>query len=263
MNCSNCGGVLSLKGTHCLTCRKPVVYGQQQQNGPSFPIYQATRSVYGPPPAIQQSPSLNHGQAVAPLQSRSVPLSVARDSASPATGGTSRRRGIIILGVIVGLLLLTGIGALFLPSTGNGTQSSTPSSGGVDATASTIIIHPQTSSGVDTQLTPTNVSTTFTANQKIYLTFGIKSSDQDGYIKVKWFADGQSISTTSFKHVHANTSGVFSITYITPTMNGLAELYWCGQADCNDGQLAQVVHFTIKPVSMSVISVRRAISAVH
>lgn len=253
MKCSNCGGVLSLKATHCLTCRRPVSpvpYTPSQQNMvfPVPTVNQPARPFYGASTPVQQ-PSLSYTQSWQ-QPSQMVSPAVAPNRPVQAVPEQKRRRGILIIGILAGLLLIAGISIFFVQGTDAG-NANVPSSGGIDANASTILVHPQLSSSIDSQLAPMQPTTTFTANRKIYLTFAIASGNQDGYIKAKWYADGQSVSSTSFQHLHANTSGVFSATYITPTTNGLIELYWCTQANCSDAQLAQVVHFTVKPVDIT------------
>ncbi len=123
--------------------------------------------------------------------------------------------------------------------------SSVPTSSNIVPTASKIIFNVQTSSAIDADDNPTNVTTSFTAGQTVYLTFQDDSQGKDGFIQVKWYKDGTLVSTQLLKHSAQNNIGYFSRPY-GDTGNAAAALYWCTQSSCGDAQLAQVNTFTIK-----------------
>lgn len=231
--------------THCATCGTPASYTANPQ-GISF---------VAPPPA---TPRLTFNE---PLQQ---PLSVGYISAQkyavspiydapPLALMKKRHWGrFFLLTIVVCVLLLFGIGTYKLVRIANTSsvvkRVNTPSGNVLVPIASTILKGAQTSSDIDMTLAPTQVTKTFMATQKIYVTFTITSGKQDGFIEAKWYEDGQVIASTILPHMHANTHGVFSNMYITATPDGAVELYWCTQLDCKDAQLAQIVHFVVNPV---------------
>ncbi len=184
--------------------------------------------------------------------------------AVPAQQPKKRSRVGMIIGIVVGALLLLCIGGAILVSviasqagkvvsttaTKVAGQTNSPSGKSVVPSAAAIISNPQTSDAVDSNFAPKHTTSTFTPNQKIYVTFDINSGNQDGYIEAKWYADGQAVSTLSFHHNHVNGAGYFSNAYTSSTKNGAVELYWCTQANCSDAQLAQVVHLTVTSTSL-------------
>jgi hypothetical protein len=160
--------------------------------------------------------------------------------------------GVFLLVIVVCILLLFSIGAYKLVRITNTTstikQVNTPSGNAFVPAASLILKEAQTSSDINNTLAPTQITKTFMANQKVYVTFTITSGKQDGSIEAKWYADGQMVASAILPHMHENTHGVFSNIYITATPDGAVELYWCTRPDCKDAQLAQVVHFVVTPV---------------
>lgn len=177
----------------------------------------------------------------------------------PAQPPKKRSRVGLIIGIVVGgvLLLCVGLAALGAIISNQAGKTATsgakntnqtnaaPSGKSVVSSAATILHNPQTSTDVDKDLNPTHITSTFTTNQSVYVTFDIDSGDKDGYIQAKWYADGQVLSARSFAHTHTHNVGVFSRLFTTATNNGAAELYWCTKSDCSDAQLAQVIHFTV------------------
>lgn len=160
--------------------------------------------------------------------------------------------GAFLLAIAMCVLLLLSIGAYKLLRIANGTgiakQATTPSGNVFVPSASAILKNVQTSSDINDTLAPTQITKTFMANQKVYVTFTITSGNQDGSIEAKWYANGQVVASAVLHHLHENTHGVFSSVYVTATPDGAIELYWCTQLDCSDAQLAQVVHFVVTPI---------------
>lgn len=125
------------------------------------------------------------------------------------------------------------------PSTGN------PSGKTIVPAAASIITYAHTASKIDSNYDPTQITSAFKIKQDIYATFRINSHNQPGYIGAKWYADGQLVTSDSFPHSPQNDVGYFSTTYDTATNNGSVEVYWCTKSDCSDGQLAQMLKFTV------------------
>ena len=123
-------------------------------------------------------------------------------------------------------------------------NSSVPTSGSIVPAATKILFSAQTSSSVDSDYNPTNVTTTFGVNKDVDLTFQIDSAGKNGYIQVKWYEDGQEVSSDILKHSAANNHGYFGETYLVAG-DGATTLSWCTKADCSDAQLAQIVSFTV------------------
>jgi hypothetical protein len=131
------------------------------------------------------------------------------------------------------------------PATSNpSSNSGIPTSASIVPAAAQILSGAQTSSSVDSNYNPTNVTTTFATNSDVDLTFQIDSAGQNGYIQVKWYEDGQQVYTDILPHKAANNQGYFGETYLVAGA-GAATLSWCTKADCSDAQLAQIVTFTI------------------
>lgn len=125
------------------------------------------------------------------------------------------------------------------------TNGNVPTSANVVPAAAKIIYGVQTSNGVKAATyDPTDPTTTFPTGQEVDLTFQINSAGKNGYIEVKWYEDGQEMTSNILAHHAENTQGYFGLPYSTAG-NGAAALYWCTKSDCSDEQLAQVAKFTI------------------
>ncbi len=264
MKCSTCGQALSLRMTRCSVCGTPASFAtsspsntqhehhtyagpmQQQQNSGLHTPSQITYAAYAP---IQQKQEVMGMPPIHPLSPSSAYVP---DPALQTTLKKRTRRTFLFPAIVLCILVLFAVGSYKLIRIANATNATThadtPSGIPIIPTASHILKNVQTSRSIDNTLAPTGVTKTFMANQKVYVTFTIASGTQDGFIGAKWYADGQVVATTILQHNHANTQGVFSNVYITPTPDGALELYWCTQADCKDAQLAQVIHFTVTPI---------------
>lgn len=176
------------------------------------------------------------------------------------TGVPPKKRskvGLIVgISLLVFVLLCGGLIALFAVIGKNATSSvssstatvttanGVPTTNDVVPAASKIIFNPQTSSAIDSDYQPTKVATTFAPNKDMYLTFQENSQGQNGYIQVKWYANGTLDDARILKHNGQYDHGYFAHTF-TDAGPVAAALYWCTQATCSDAQLAQVVTFTI------------------
>src|SRR5581483_4681688 len=121
--------------------------------------------------------------------------------------------------------------------------------------------YPHTASGIDNNYEPTQITNAFKVKQTIYVTFRISSNNQSGYLGAKWYADKQLVTSDSFHHSPSNDVGYFSTSYDVPTNNGTVEVYWCTKSDCSDGQLAQVLTFTVASTTVSVSPPQSAFDA--
>jgi hypothetical protein len=122
--------------------------------------------------------------------------------------------------------------------------STSPSGAQVDPTAATIITKAQTSSAIDSNDFPTNVTSNFAVKQNVYVTFNLTTNGQSGFTEAKLYSDktfvGNKILTIQSNFDH----GYFTATLNQPS-TGTVELYWCTKSDCSDGKLATFVTFTV------------------
>ncbi len=278
MKCIACGQALSLRMTHCSVCRTPVSHStlphqtSYEQRGDDQPaqhrgqndglnytdeVFFAQQALYTTSTPLQHS--LPTGYTLANSHTFAPSPAPIYGAMQPHYIKKSRGEHFFLLVIIVCVLLLASISMYKLVqrinATGTAKQANTPSGNALVLSASTILKSAQTSSDIDNTLEPVQITRTFTANQKVYVTFTITSGKQDGSIEAKWYADGQVVASTVLHHTHENTHGVFSNIFITATPDGAVELYWCTQPDCKDAQLAQVIHFVVSPVTTAYLHV--------
>ncbi|MDQ6662185.1 MAG: hypothetical protein M3Z24_14620 [Chloroflexota bacterium] len=110
--------------------------------------------------------------------------------------------------------------------------------------ASTIILDAQSAKAINRNCLPTELTNTFSVEQPIYVTYKTNTQGQDGYIKAKWYSDGDIQKTGIRKYDAGYTHGYFTDSYDMPT-NGKVEFYWCTTSDCSDEQLNATVDFTV------------------
>lgn len=240
----------------------PPDYAGRDQSGPYAP---PAPTNYGTPP---------YASFGAPPQPYSAPQSGAYlmqpqpgEYGMPPPQPKKSRTGLII-GIVVAVVLLIGIGvvvAVFATSSHKNTantgtptvtgstptsapttpSNSSPSGNPIDPTAASIITHPVMTSAVDSNDQPTNVTSTFQTNQKIWVTFGLNLNGSTGYVEAKWYINDQLYVTRNFAANNpAFTSGYFWQEY-TASGQGAVELYWCTQSDCSDAALAAYTTFTV------------------
>jgi len=129
-------------------------------------------------------------------------------------------------------------------------SSAAPSGSPVVPSAAAILNNLKMASVIDNNYNPTTISTTFTTNQKVYVTYRINTGGQAGYAISKWYLNGKLDSTSTPLQIQANYDrGFFSNTGFATTGNGAVELYWCIQSDCSDAQLASFTTFTVTGTS--------------
>jgi len=166
----------------------------------------------------------------------------------------------LIIGIIVLLVLVIGGGALALKGLGHsGGPTSTPgvtttpsssnltpgpSGSPIDTGAAAIISNVQTSSAVDSNLLPTNVTNQFKVGDVVYVTYHLNLT-QSGYVQAKVYLDGVYGTQTSLAVTLGEVDhGYFYFTY-QKAGTGAFELYWCLQKNCSDAKLGAVATFTV------------------
>jgi hypothetical protein len=137
------------------------------------------------------------------------------------------------------------------------TLVASPSGNTINADAAQIITDPKLTPQVDkTTYAPVagTETTQFTVGQRVYVTFTVHPSKydvstQNAYIMVRFYDGSQAVANNSDPLVVSKGKPIdaayYGIVYDTATSNGAAEVYWCRKADCSDGELAQVVYFTV------------------
>ena len=142
------------------------------------------------------------------------------------------------------------------PTTPNATptlgQGTPPSGLSIDATAAGYVTHPEMSSAVDSNYSPTAQTTTFTTGQTIYATFKVDTSAPDGYVTAKWYSNGTYAFTSKALAVKGDFAGYLAAKYSTASL-GTVEYYFCTTQDCSDGKLADVLNFTVTSTGMHAI----------
>ena len=89
-------------------------------------------------------------------------------------------------------------------------------------------------------------TTTFTVNQKIFVTFMIHSPNTSGAVCLNWYVNQKQFSQFSFA-VGAGSQHAYSYAFAGSAGPGSVSISWASSTDCTDKMLAQVVTFTITP----------------
>jgi len=241
----------------------PTVYGSPystpQQYSYEAPPPPPPANVYGAPP-----PPNAYGAPYAPSAGSYIP------SGQPPTPPTRRKGpGVgLIIGIIVLVLVVVGGGLLAIRAASSGsntntvtptattasstatpaatptTGATTPSGAQIDPAAAAIITKAQTSSAIDSNDFPTHLTSNFTVEQNVYVTFNLATNGQSGYTEAKLYS-GASFVGNKILTIQSN----FDHGYFTASLNqaatGAVELYWCTQSGCSDAKLATFVTFTV------------------
>jgi hypothetical protein len=107
------------------------------------------------------------------------------------------------------------------------------------------IYNAQMASAIDpNSFQPTQLTTTFKTNQKVYVTFQLHPTGQSGAICLLWYLNGSQAFHYSFS---AGANSKLSYAWFTYGQAGTAyvELYWASTTQCTDKILAQHVDFTV------------------
>jgi len=250
----------------------PTVYGAPystpQQYSNEAPPPPPPANVYGAPP-----PPNSYGTPYAQTPGYGQAPGTYVPPGQPPTPPT-RRKGPgagLIIGIIVLVLVIVGGGLLAIRAASGGSNNNTtntvtptattapatatpaatatsgvttPSGAQIDPVAAAIITKAQTSSAIDSNDFPTNVTSNFAVGQNVYVTFNLTTNGQSGYVEAKWYSgttfEGNKILTVQSNFDHGFFAAVFN-----QTGTSTSELYWCTQSDCSDAKLATFVTFTV------------------
>jgi flagellar basal body-associated protein FliL len=248
----------------------PQSYDPSQQN----PYGSAPANPYG-------APANPYGTAV-PQDPYSAPAMQpqAYPGGFPPAGQPPKRKSRVglIIGIIVGVIVLicAGLGISIYAAVNSGVSSvdtrltataatvtaaaqttttpppssASPSGSPVVPSAAAILNSLKMASAIDNNFNPTKLSTTFTTNQKVYVTYSINTGGQTGCGLSKWYLNGKLDSTSTPLKIQANFDhGFFSNPGFANAGNGAVELYWGIKADCSDAQLASFTAFTVTGTS--------------
>jgi hypothetical protein len=148
----------------------------------------------------------------------------------------------------------SGVGSINTQHTSISPTSQPPSPSPTNASSPTATSFPgqqyisnaQMASQINTQTAqPTQLSTTFTVNQKIYVTFQLHPAGQSGAVCLLWYLNSRQVTGYNFA-VSQNTSASYSYAIYGGTGTGAVEVYWASSSSCADKQLAQRVNFTVQ-----------------
>lgn len=162
----------------------------------------------------------------------------------------------IFLVMLIGtaIILIPKLTALQTPP-GNATVSSptpqTPSGNAIDPSAAALITNITTTGSVDPlTAAPGPTTQTFKTNATVYVVFQLDLKDFDFkahntvYVQAKFYGDKTVVYQGMLIFTEQKAGGFFEAQYTQPKA-GSVELYWCLQASCSDGKLAQTASFTI------------------
>jgi hypothetical protein len=284
MKCTNCGLPLSPSHTptNCPRCGTPIgssqkatpapvqhssynpevaqMPGHQQGVPPTFPSQVPQQPVpsgqmwsQGPlsrPGLFQQTSLSRPPQAKSPFYTRNAKL------------------GFIVAGLCIFTCALILVFIYFMASSSAGgnsnnttasipspvsspTMAATPTA--TTALTPTATVYPgrqyvdnaQMASAIDTSsLQPTQLTTTFKTNQKIYVTFQLHPTGQNGAVCLLWYLNGKQTTQYSFA-VSANSKLSYSYAIYSEPGSAYVEIYWASTSQCTDQVLAQHVDFSV------------------
>jgi hypothetical protein len=90
------------------------------------------------------------------------------------------------------------------------------------------------------------VTTTFTVNQKIFVTFIVHPLNTGGAVCLNWYVNQKQFSQFSFA-VGVGLQHAYSFAFAGSAGSGSVSVYWASSTACTDKILAQVVPFTVTP----------------
>jgi len=221
---------------------------------------------YPPQPPQQAGYMRLQGPASQPGFSQPTPLPSPPQARAPRNFRNSRL-GFVIAGlcILAGALILVFVyfiaigspGGNATTTTGTGSPVSLPTKAptptATTAPTPTATIYPgqqyinnaQMASAVDSSsLQPTQLTTTFKTNQKIYVTFQLHPAGHTGAVCLLWYLNGQQITQYSFP-VSANSKLSYAYAIYGRTGAAYVEIYWASTTQCTDQLLAQHVDFTV------------------
>lgn len=127
------------------------------------------------------------------------------------------------------------------------TESNPPSGSTFSGNAQQIIANAQLASQVNSDNQPTELQSNFTTGQEVYMAYQW-TQGYHGYVYTLWYFNGQmEDNLTARSDLITNTMrgyGYMGSTFFH-TGQGAVEVYYCGQSDCSDRQLAWVRPFSV------------------
>lgn len=87
-------------------------------------------------------------------------------------------------------------------------------------------------------------TSTFTSNQKIYVTFDLHPNGQKGVVCFVWYLNGQQAATYNFP-VNGSARSSYAYATLGGTGTGYVDLFWANDTTCSNELLAQQVPFTL------------------
>jgi hypothetical protein len=94
---------------------------------------------------------------------------------------------------------------------------------------------------------PTQLTTSFRRNQRIYVTLDVHSAGQAGAMCLHWLLNDKEMFAIYGIALPANISMTYSYATYGIAGSGAVEIYWASTSACTDPILAQVVSFTVNP----------------
>jgi hypothetical protein len=280
MKCSSCG--LPLSPTHtptnCPRCGTPTQAASatsQPQNQHAYweptavvdpggtppPNYEWAQNVQNPPPysPSPQPAQMLSGQSYQP----------GYPPTPPPTGSRNTQLGFIVAGlcILAGAFILIFVYFLATGLSGNNSNTSTTITGtstpNVSATTATTattataipsqttfpgqqyVDNAQMSAAVDPNtLQPSQLTTTFKSNQKIYVSFQEHPNGHAGAVCIIWYLNSKQITNFSLP-VSATSKYSYAYSIYGGSGPAYVELYWASTTQCTDQVLAQHVDFTV------------------
>jgi len=106
----------------------------------------------------------------------------------------------------------------------------------------------QTASAINlTTAEPTQLTTSFRRNQRIYVTLDVHSGGQAGAMCLHWLLNDKEMFAVYGIALPANISMTYSYATYGIAGSGAVEVSWASTSACKDPILAQVVSFTVSP----------------
>ena len=245
------------------------MYGQQgqgdqqsQQGHYSYVAEQQPGQLYSPHPAAAEPSGANYS---ALPQTPYVPMNDVQRPRSPRLGFT-----IAGLFLICGALILVFV--YFLAAGLNATSSQAsftstkPTSVPTAQPSPTVAVSPtptfpgqqyvsnaQMANKIDTATAqPTTLATTFTAGERIYVTFNVHTPNNGaGGVCLLWYLNGQMLPGSAFAFPVTSSTSAYSYSVINTAGAGMVEIYWTAstQPSCSDPNkvLGTRLQFTVTP----------------
>ena len=91
----------------------------------------------------------------------------------------------------------------------------------------------------------TTAASTFSVNQKVYVTFDLHPNSQAGAACLSWYLNGKKIAHYEFAVPPSISRSVYSYEVYQAAGAGSVHIYWASSIACTDKLLAQEVNFSV------------------